>query len=99
LCPFYREGEHLAVELIPKRKEPSHLWQRFFFAPYFVVSIPYAISGMRLTTCSCGVFFFSHTLALQRPTNGAAAIIPKAVPKAICINISFFPKALNILLG
>jgi len=51
----------------------------------------YAASGMLLlfTTRPAGIFFFNHTFALHRPKNGATATIPKAIAKAIFINISF----------
>jgi hypothetical protein len=45
----------------------------------------YAISGIVFMDLSAGKRFFSHTLALHRPTNGAAAIIPNEIPNAICI--------------
>jgi hypothetical protein len=45
------------------------------------------------------MFFFSHMLALHRPTNGAAAIIPNAVPKAICITSPFPPQVFEYPVG
>src|SRR3979411_856409 len=39
--------------------------------------------------------FFSHTLALHRPTNGAAAIIPNEIPNAICIQHLLSPWGLD----
>jgi hypothetical protein len=52
---------------------------------------PYAISGILFTERSAVICFFNHTLALHRPTNGAAAIIPNEIPKAICIQLLLSP--------
>jgi hypothetical protein len=56
---------------------------------------PYAISGILFTDCSAVICFFNHTLALHRPTNGAAAIIPNEIPKAICIQLLLSPRGLD----
>ena len=86
------------LKLAAQKKRTAPYRQRSFLLHSRGVD-SYAISGMRLTACSCGICFFNHTLALHRPMNGATAIIPNATPNAICINISFLPKVLNILLG
>jgi hypothetical protein len=55
----------------------------------------YAISGILFTDRSEDMCFFSHTLALHRPTNGAAAIIPNEIPNAICIQLLLSPRGLD----
>jgi hypothetical protein len=60
----------------------------------------YAISGILFTDRSAGICFLSHTFALHRPTNGAAAIIPNEIPNAMCIQPSpFSPVFCNFLQG
>jgi hypothetical protein len=55
----------------------------------------YAISGILFTDRSAIMCFFNHTLALHRPTNGAAAIIPNEIPNAICIQLLLSPRGLD----
>jgi hypothetical protein len=55
----------------------------------------YAISGILFIDRSAGMCFFNHTLALHRPTNGAAAIIPNEMPNAICIQLLLSPRGLD----
>jgi hypothetical protein len=55
----------------------------------------YAISGILFIDRSAVMCFFSHTLALHRPTNGAAAIIPNEIPNAICIQLLLSPRGLD----
>jgi hypothetical protein len=55
----------------------------------------YAISGILFTDRSADMCFFNHTLALHRPTNGAAAIIPNEIPNAICIQLLLSPRGLD----
>jgi hypothetical protein len=43
------------------------------------------------TVLSAGMFFLSHTLALHRPKNGAAATNANDTAKAMRIHISFLP--------
>lgn len=44
---------------------------------------------------SAGTCFLNQTFALQRPKNGATAIIPKAIPSAKRIDFSFFSLGLE----
>jgi hypothetical protein len=55
----------------------------------------YAISGILFTDRSADMCFFNQTLALHRPTNGAAAIIPNEIPNAICIQLLLSPRGLD----
>jgi hypothetical protein len=73
------------LQAAAKTKEPRHTGSGSFWL-IFICGQFYAKSGIRLTFCSCGgMFFFNQTFALHRPMNGATAIIPNAVPNAICI--------------
>jgi hypothetical protein len=85
---FPHPGYKSAFSLFSKKEGPRHPGS----GPVLVVQHgkTYAISGMFLTDRSAGICFFSHTFALHRPTNGAAAIIPNEIPNAICIQPSPF---------
>jgi hypothetical protein len=38
------------------------------------------------------IFLCNQPFAFHRPTNGATAIIPNAIPNAICMTLSFLPE-------
>ena len=38
------------------------------------------------------IFVFNQAFGHDRPKKGATAIITKAIPNAICINLSFLPE-------